>query len=141
MPLGLAQQGQRLYLVCRFEGYDNERSLAIHRIKKASVSTYKFPPPENFTLNQYDADGRFGFGEGEKCRISFCITTQAGFHLTETKLSADQHIHTHPNHLTITATVVRSKQLTHWLNGFGEQVWDIKFEELTEWKPNNKYKT
>lgn len=26
MPLGLAQQGSRLYLVCRFKGYDNERS-------------------------------------------------------------------------------------------------------------------
>ncbi len=32
MPLGLAQQGPRMYLVCRFEGYDNERSLALARI-------------------------------------------------------------------------------------------------------------
>src|SRR5512143_649934 len=32
MPLGLAQQGPRMYLVCRFDGYDNERSLAMHRI-------------------------------------------------------------------------------------------------------------
>ena len=32
MPLGLAQQGPRMYLVCRFDGYDNERSLALHRI-------------------------------------------------------------------------------------------------------------
>jgi predicted DNA-binding transcriptional regulator YafY len=28
MPLGLAQQGARLVLVVRFDGYDNERSLA-----------------------------------------------------------------------------------------------------------------
>ena len=27
MPLGLAQQGPCLYLACRFQGYDNERSL------------------------------------------------------------------------------------------------------------------
>jgi hypothetical protein len=29
MPLGLAQQGPRLNLVCRFPGYDNERSLPL----------------------------------------------------------------------------------------------------------------
>ena len=39
MPLGLAQQGPRLYLVCRFRGFDNERSLALHRIISAQVST------------------------------------------------------------------------------------------------------
>ena len=38
MPLGLAQQGPRLYLVCRFEGFDNERSLAVHRIISAEAS-------------------------------------------------------------------------------------------------------
>ena len=35
MPLGLAQQGPRMYLVCRYEGYDNERSLALHRFVSA----------------------------------------------------------------------------------------------------------
>ena len=37
MPLGLAQQGPRMYLVCRFDGYDNERSLALHRILTARL--------------------------------------------------------------------------------------------------------
>jgi predicted DNA-binding transcriptional regulator YafY len=40
MPLGLAQQGERLYLVCRFKGYDNERSLALHRITSALASEF-----------------------------------------------------------------------------------------------------
>ncbi|WP_257266243.1 hypothetical protein [Endozoicomonas sp. ONNA2] len=35
MPLGLAQQGPRLFLVCRFKGYDDERNLAMHRMLSA----------------------------------------------------------------------------------------------------------
>ena len=31
-PLAQVQQGVRLFLVCQFEGYDNLRHLALHRI-------------------------------------------------------------------------------------------------------------
>jgi len=126
MPLGLAQQGARLYLVCRFDGYDNERSLAIHRIQKAVVSTFSFERPKEFQLSQYDADGRFGFGDGEKCHLQFSIDKSAGFHLLETPLSQDQEVETHEGHFIISATLVQSKQLDSWLNGFGDKVWNIK---------------
>ena len=42
MPLGLVQQGHCLYLVCRFDGYDNERNLALHRFQSAQVTTQAF---------------------------------------------------------------------------------------------------
>ncbi|MCA0936658.1 WYL domain-containing protein [Vibrio alginolyticus] len=137
MPLGLAQQGHKLYLVCRFDGYDNERSLAIHRISKAVSSTFTFDRPKSFKLSQYDADGRFRFGEGEKCTLSFSITKQAGFHLTETPLSKDQTISELDTHYNVVATVVRSKQLQLWLDGFGESVWDVSLTkaELPEHEP------
>ena len=61
MPLGLAQQGPRLYLVCRFDGYENERSLAMHRILSASATSFSFERPKDFNLKQYDDDGRFGY--------------------------------------------------------------------------------
>lgn len=125
MPLALAQQGPRLYLVCRFHGYDNERSVAVHRIMKATVSTFSFERPEDFKLSQYDADARFGFGEGEKCQVTFCITRQAGFHLTETPLSEDQQIEEYDDHYKVTATSVKSKQLKDWLGGFGDRVWSV----------------
>jgi predicted DNA-binding transcriptional regulator YafY len=126
MPLGLAQQGTRLYLVCRFDGYDNERSLAIHRIQQAIVSTFGFERPKAFRLSQYDADGRFGFGEGEKCHLQFSIDKAAGFHLLETPLSQDQEVETHEDHFLVSATLVKSKQLDSWLNSFGDKVWNIK---------------
>ena len=127
MPLGLAQQGPRLYLVCRFEDFDNERSLALHRIRKAQASTLSFERPKEFHLAQYDADGRFGFGYGEKVRLTFEIETEAGFHLTETPLSRDQHVKYLDNEwLEITATVVDSAMLDWWIRGFGEAIRAVK---------------
>lgn len=125
MPLGLAQQGPRLYLVCRYEGFENERSLAIHRIKHAAVSGMTFKRPSEFSLQKYDDDGRFGFGEGQRIMLSFCIAKPAGQHLLESRLSKDQQVVEHDDHYAITATVVDSGRLTWWLNGFGEQVWDV----------------
>lgn len=130
IPLGLAQQGSRLYLVCRFKGYDNERSLAVHRITKAVCSTFSFERPTDFNLSEYDNDGRFGFGEGNQCKLEFCIIKKAGFHLLETPLSEDQTIDEFDEHYHITATVIDSMQLEKWLRGFGDDVWDVTKKNL-----------
>lgn len=125
MPLGLAQQGPRMYLVCRFDGYDNERSLALHRILSASASTLTFERPKDFDLKQYDDDGRFGYGEGERIRLSFRIEKAAGQHLLESPLSADQQVVELDDAYEIAATVVDSDMLEWWLRGFGEAVSEI----------------
>jgi len=126
MPLGLAQQGPRLYLVCRFEGFDNERSLALHRIRKAEASTLTFERPTEFDLQKYDDDGRFGFGEGLRVRLRFRIEKEAGVHLLETPLSKDQQVQDQGDGwLEITATVVDSAMLDWWLRGFGKAVADV----------------
>ena len=119
MPLGLAQQGPRLYLVCRFEGYDNERSLALNRISSANVSTLGFERPKDFDLQKYDDDGRFGFGEGKRIRLKFRIRKTAGRHLLESPLAADQKVREVGEDYEITATVVDSGQLKWWLRSFG----------------------
>lgn len=126
MPLGLAQQGPRLYLVCRYEDFDNERSLALHRIRKAQASTLTFARPVEFDLQKYDDDGRFGFGEGQRIQLRFRIEKEAGFHLLETPLSQDQQARDDgEGWLEITATVVDSAMLDWWLRGFGEAVRDV----------------
>ncbi len=125
MPLGLVQQGTSLYLVCRFEGYDNERNLALHRMHAAEALLRSFSYPDNFDLARYEADGRFGYGEGERIQLRFCISKPAGLHLTEARLSEDQRVQEHAEHYTIEATVVDSAMLTWWLRGFGEEVWEV----------------
>lgn len=122
MPLGLAQQGPRLYLVCRFERFENERSLALHRIISATESTLPFQRPSAFDLQRYDDDGRFGFGEGKRIELKLRIDKMAGQHLLETPLSLDQRVVVAGNDYEITATVVESEQLKWWLRGFGRAV-------------------
>lgn len=119
MPLGLAQQGPRMYLVCRFEGYDNERSLALHRMQSARASTFIFERPREFDLEQFDNDGRFGFGEGQRIELSFRIDKSIGLHLLESPLSKDQQVKEINGEYDITATVVDSDMLDWWLRGFG----------------------
>ena len=132
MPLGLAQQGPRLYLVCRFEDFDNERSLALHRIISAEVSIRGFERPPGFDLEKYDDDGRFGFGEGERIKLTFKINKPNGFHLLESPLSKDQEVRDLNNEYEITATVVDTEQLNWWLRGFGEAARDIRKQPLKQ---------
>lgn len=125
MPLGLAQQGQRMYLVCRFDGYDNERCLALHRMLSAKASSLTFEPPREFDLKQFDDDGRFGYGDGQKVVLSFRIEKEAGFHLVESPLSDDQQVTEEDDYYSITATVVDTAILDWWLRGFGDAVTDV----------------
>ena len=126
MPLGLAQQGPRLYLVGRYRGYNNERSLALNRIQTARVLPETFTRPPEFDLQHYDEDGRFGFGEGRRIRLRFHIDKRAGYHLQESPLSKDQTMTEEPDCYVVEATVVDSLMLEQWLRGFGEKVWRVE---------------
>ena len=126
MPLGIAQQGPRMYLVCRFDGYDDVRTLALHRFVSAKASTLGFDYPKDFDLAAYDAEGRFSYGDGQRVRLSFRITKEAGQHLTETPLSKDQKVRVLDDGYAITATVVRSLLLEQWIRGFGEEMWSVR---------------
>jgi predicted DNA-binding transcriptional regulator YafY len=127
MPLGLAQQGPRLYLVCRYRGYGNERSLALHRILSAEAATLTFVRPKEFDLKKYDDDGRFGFGEGDRVQLTFRIDRDTGLHLLESPLSNDQQVvELKDGQLEITATVIDSAMLEWWLRGFGDAIGDVR---------------
>jgi hypothetical protein len=58
-----AQQQSRLYLVCRYQGYDNERILALHRIVPAEAASTKRERCKDCDLRKSDAAGRLGFAK------------------------------------------------------------------------------
>jgi predicted DNA-binding transcriptional regulator YafY len=122
MPLGLAQQGTRLYLVCRFEGHDDERTLAVHRIDGVVDTGLAFERPAGFDLERYDAEGRFGFGNGKRVKLEFLIRRGAGLHLLESRLSEDQQVEEEGDHYRVRAEVPLTEQLKWWLRGFGEDL-------------------
>jgi hypothetical protein len=124
MPLGLAQQGPRLYLVCRFDGYDNQRILALHRFKSAQDSGQPFERPD-FNLASYDGEGHFAVGNGQRIRLQFDIDKGPGRHLLESPLSPVQNVQFTPTGYTITATVQQTLLLDRWMNSFGGQVRNI----------------
>lgn len=132
MPLGLAQQGPRMYLICRFEGYDDNRALAIHRIQAAKGSTLTFKRPKGFDLKQYDDEGRFGFGDGKRIRLTFRIAKDHGHFLLESKLSEDQTVTEVDDDYAITATVVDSAMLEWWLRGFGDALSNVRRRKILQ---------
>lgn len=126
-PLGLAVQGPRQYLVCQFEGHNDYRNIALHRLQSARMMSLTFERPADFNLKKYDNDGRFSFGKGELVRLSFIINWEAGKNLLETPLSKDQTYTQFKNgRYKITATVVDSELLRWFLNSFGDEISNIR---------------
>lgn len=128
-PLGLVLQGQRLYLVCRFVGYDNERIIALARIQQARVGT-AFAYPEQFELERYIEDGHFGIRRGALVRVRFRLPKALAQHLIESPLAADQHCVDEGDSVHISATLHDTELLQRWLRGWGEQLRELQIEAV-----------
>jgi predicted DNA-binding transcriptional regulator YafY len=122
MPLALVQQSERLFLVCRFQGYDDLRNLALHRIQGAEATPHSFARPE-FSLRQYIRDGGFGFGSGERIELRLLVAPHLAELLAETPLAAGQRIvEAADGRMQVTAEVVRSEQIRWWVRMHGRAV-------------------
>lgn len=133
MPLGLAQQGVRLFMPCRFDGYSDTRNLALHRIQNATCTTLRFTRPADFDLASYDDNGRFAFGEGTKVQIHLWISDHHAVLLAESPLAADQRLAPskrpeggHELHATLTD----SSLLLWWVRSQGDAVKVLAPEDL-----------
>jgi predicted DNA-binding transcriptional regulator YafY len=125
MPLGLAQQDVRMFMPCRFEGYDNTRNLAMHRIQTATCSTLSFQRPTDFDLQTYDDDGRFAFGHGGQIAVHLWVKDELAVLLNESPLSTDQVITPHMGRhggQELKATVTDSALLVWWIRSQGNAV-------------------
>ena len=133
MPLGLAQQGLRIFVVCRFEGYTNERNLALHRIQKAIDTKLPFTRPPEFDLTAYDDQGRFALSTGKTLQLDMWVSKALGLLLSETPLSIDQTMtpmsepapwkaDSTREGYRIKATVLNSANLKWWLKSQSDEI-------------------
>ncbi len=130
-PVALVQQGVRLYLVCQFEGYDNYRHLALHRINKTELRMDTFEYPKDFNLAEYDKDGHFGFGDGQRVRITLKVLPDLAEDLDETPLSKDQKITMEDGLAVVTATVIDTQMLKWWIKSYDEKIVEYRLDPLS----------
>lgn len=129
-PIAMAQQGNVLYLVVQFDGYEDLRHLALHRCISAQATRKTFEPPTDFKFKDYIESGHFSYDTAEPIVLRFSIAKHAGFHLTETPLSTDQTIlEESDRHYRFQASVLNTEMLEWWLRKFGDDIWDIEKEE------------
>ena len=92
-PLGLVQQEGRLYLVCRFDGYDDVRHLALHRMKSAEVLEEPADRPGRFDLRKYVEEHHFNYSYGRRIRLVLEFESPVmALNLKETPLSRPQSL-------------------------------------------------
>ena len=133
-PLGIAKQGNNLYLVAYCFRARDVRHFALHRIRSAYVSMDAFVRPVGFKFDfdKYVAAAGFNFSRGEKIRLHFWIEQNHGFHLTETPLSTDQvmRLDEEEGWYKVAATVPDSEVLRQWLAGFGDKMQGVRRMKL-----------
>ena len=133
MPLGIAQQGQRLFVPCIFEGFADVRLIAVHRISQAKNTGLPFARPKDFDLEAYDDMGRFGYGSAEKIELKLWVNDYLKLLLEETPFSKNQRIVPTPDGSAgweLSSTVIKSMQLVWWLRSQGKSVRVLEPKEL-----------
>jgi len=128
-PLSLVLKGGVFYLVATFEGYDDLRQLALHRMNKATLLETPIVKPHNYSLKRYiEDDSGFSYPlSPEKIKLELLFEPDVAYHLTETKLSADQTVDVRKDgRMVVKATVADSDELRWWVRAFGGDVKVVK---------------
>ncbi len=132
-PLAIVQKAGTVYLVCLFSDYEDARTIALHRVKQAEMLYLEARRKEGFDIDAFIAQGQFGIAHGGEIRLQAVFARAAGEHLAETPLSKDQVLYSESaDHLRLIATVPRTRSLTWWLLGFGDDVVVHQPAELRE---------
>lgn len=114
-PLALVQQGVRGYLIATTDKHPEPRPYLIHRFSEIEVLDEPSQRPENFTLDQFIADGGMQFGGGKRITLRATICEPLATVLHETPLGDDQKITRHGDTHHLSVTVIDSWQLHFWI--------------------------
>jgi len=123
-PLGLVARQGVIYLVCRYDGFEDVRHLVLHRMRSAEVLAQRCVPPKGFDLDAHLASGAFGYLVTDKpLRVRLRLDKATAVHLQESPLSRDQKWREDGDqHARLDATVPDTQELRWWLLGLGANV-------------------
>lgn len=122
-PLGLVQRGPVFYLVATAFEYDDIRLYAVHRIKKAVLTTGTPRCPQGFDLDDYIATGALEFGDGKTLTLKARVRAHLGDMLSEMPLADDQTLKPlDDGDYTLSATLSDSWQLRWWILQQGSDI-------------------
>lgn len=132
-PLAIVQRGALIYLVCMCAGYDDVRTLALHRVQHAELLYEPARTNAGFDLDRYIKSGQFGFRTGDAVMLRATFSRSAAEHLYETPLSSDQVMTVgEGGSIELSATVASTRSLLWWLLGFVDGVVVHEPAELRE---------
>jgi predicted DNA-binding transcriptional regulator YafY len=121
-PLGVVQRGPILYLSTSFEPNQRVVALPMHRIERATLREEAARQPEGFALDTWVAEA-MQFSQKGLIELVLLIDEGASFSLTEAPIATNQKIMADPSgRHRLTATVLRSQQLSWWLLGMAGAV-------------------
>lgn len=122
-PLGLLFRDSVGYLVGVFDGYEDVRQLALHRVEAMEVLGRKRKKPRGFSMTKYVEEGNADFVLGPRKKVVVRVAPDAAATLVETPLSREQVVtEEEDGWVRIEAEVVDSRALRALLLSFGDRL-------------------
>ena len=132
-PLGLVQYGVVFYLPVRYEGHDDVRTIALHRVQRAELLDAA-SGIESFDLSAWLAEGALGFGGTELIALALRFHNGAGEILAQTPLAQNQEVSVGAaGEQVIRASVLDTLQLRRWILSYGRAVTVLAPDSLRKW--------
>ena len=132
-PLGIVVREGIVYLVATSWHYDDIRQYALHRMSKPELLDEPAREVSDFHLASYIRDeSQFSYPLSDrKVPLSAMFDSDAGMHLTESRLGADHRTTEQDDgRVLVQATVPDTADLRWWLLGFGGAVEILEPESL-----------
>ena len=123
-PLALVLRDGIVYLVCVYDGYNDIRQLAMHRMRAAELLIDPATRPKGFSIDNYIAEGEFGIPLNPgPIKLEAEFLRRVAIYLQESPISDDQTItDVDEDNILLRATVPDTLELRLWLKSFGDDV-------------------
>ena len=121
-PLGIVVRDQEIYLVCTLREYDDIKQLVVGRIRQAELMDVQVREIEGFDLDDYIAQGSFGFLVQDGQAIDLVLRVEKAYSTTfvERPLHPNQKIlPCDDGQVQLSAQVPDTQELRRWIMGFG----------------------